>query len=397
MSTIVVTDFGPMGTLDDTATVQAAIDASCEGDEIFFPQGVYTVNNFGMGPHMSKRRLYGENATLKQAKGSYFATITECDDLRIDHLRFDANGVLNYGGVTMYGCRGGHIHDNLCYDSDPQPAQSTDRYSFVLARGTRPHERMNIYNNVISHLQLEVDFIKHSTISGNQIAHSVNTAGIGMFSVDPATSCENIDIVMNTIIDGRGSSIMVAIDPPQSANCAYRDIRIIGNKIYRRAQSGPAIRIGTGNVTVASRGNIFEGFQISKNEIEYFESATPGDGQAMIWLIAGAQSGFTFRDFSIHDNRLKGPGVGMGIRRLENSRVQSNTMDGMDACMAIGDRFARNLISANVAKPKSDGAGYIIEDSAGLNVIVDNAVVGGDPAKRYMISQPNGTDLIEES
>lgn len=400
MRYIAVTDFGPIGTSDDTETVKKAVACSTPGDAIFFPPGTYSLNNLVM-ERLNKRTLcgVGKESVLKQVSGSNWATIMECDDLEFRNLTLDANGVAEtYGGVRMYGCRGPKVMYNTIYDSNPQKPGQTDRYSFTFSVGLRPTEEATVKYNDINHLQLEADFIKNSVISHNKLSNSVNTAGIGMFTVNNGISCENVEISDNIIVEGRGASIMVAVDPPHSNHAYYSDIRILRNKIYRHLQNGEAIRVGTGNVTVESMCNEFKDFAIEDNEIEYFGDAKTSDS-ALIWLIASSKSGLLFRNFSIKRNKLKVANldnVAFNIRKLENSEVCDNEMEGFNACFAIGDKPKGNTITGNIAKPFSNtGWGYILEDSAGNNKVTNNMVLGGsNPVNRYNITQPNSTDLI---
>lgn len=400
MRTIDVTDFGEVGTADDTETVQGALAASREGDALFFPPGVYTLNDLNCyGQH--KRTFYGAGieSVLKQYPGSNWMTIHESDDIHFHDLLLDANGVdATFGGIRMYGCRGPTVERMIGYDSNPQPPGQNDRYAFTFSVGARPTERLHFAENLFSYLQCEFDFIKNSSIVRNRIAHSVNTAGIGLFSQGEGIASENVNIIENWLIEGRGASICVLVDPPSNRSVMYKNIAILGNKIYRIKQDGQAIRIGTGNVTVKSAHNQFERFEICDNEIEYFEQAAAPDA-ALIWLITGKESGFVFKDFSIKRNRLKAQSslanCGMNIRKLENSEVCDNEFENLAACMAFGDRPKGNLVTGNIMRPAIDlGWGLVFEDSAGGNRVLNNLVTGGNPLYRYHITEPNSTDLI---
>lgn len=98
-----VTDFGPVGTSNDSATIQAALDWVClNGSTLYFPPGEYLIGTAldstisALLPSDAAVKLVGENAVLKAtATGMVdeilFRIETTRRDLEIDGLVFDGN------------------------------------------------------------------------------------------------------------------------------------------------------------------------------------------------------------------------------------------------------------------------------------------------------------------
>src|SRR5262249_35386981 len=91
------------GVADDTAAIQAAINAAPDGSTISFPSGTYNVANFVV-KNRSGLSFFGEgrNSVIKQKSGApRIATFEGTRDIVISNLAFDANGIVSYGGVVF--------------------------------------------------------------------------------------------------------------------------------------------------------------------------------------------------------------------------------------------------------------------------------------------------------
>src|SRR5437867_3070293 len=173
------------GVADDTAAIQAAINAAKASETIYFPSGIYDVSNFVV-KNRSGLSFAGEGqkSVIRQRAGAVrMATIEASRDIVISNLAFDANGIVSYGGVVFYAVTGVRIENNAFIDSAPKPIGGTDRYSFVFARGSVPSRDIKILNNVIEDLQLEVDHSQKVVIERNSVKRAVATAGIGIFTI----------------------------------------------------------------------------------------------------------------------------------------------------------------------------------------------------------------------
>src|SRR5579872_143625 len=90
LAQISVTNFGaiPNNGGDDTAAIQAAVNASSPGDTIFFPSGTYNLSNeiFLKG----NRTYQGTDGTVIDGSASYHIFHVQQDNTRIDS--FTLNG-----------------------------------------------------------------------------------------------------------------------------------------------------------------------------------------------------------------------------------------------------------------------------------------------------------------
>jgi hypothetical protein len=195
----------PDDSLDDSLAIQKAIDAAPDNSTIYFPRGTYllagvTINN------RTGLTLSGDASTLtvlKRRHGTYPKIVesTGSMDILVTKLGFDANGITAYGGFNFYDAKRITITKNHFFDSNKQPALGRDRYSWVFARGSVPSEDLFISDNLIEDLQLEVDFSRRVRIEGNTVVRPVNTAGIGVFTLNNNSLAKDYTIQKNTIVD----------------------------------------------------------------------------------------------------------------------------------------------------------------------------------------------------
>ena len=198
------------------------------------------------------------------------------------------------------------------FDSNKQPVGGNDRYSWVFGRGSVPSEDILISDNLIEDLQFEVDFGRRVRIEGNTVVRPVNTAGIGVFTVNDNTSAQDYTIQKNTIVDPVVSAggIVVHLDPPSSSYSTMKTFRILDNHIvYTKFISGnhaSAIRIGTGDNSQATRGNIFDDIVI-QNNVVYKDPGSPydfGDVNAIIFGNSSATANFRFDNTNVSNNLI---------------------------------------------------------------------------------------------
>ena len=338
-----VTTYGaiPNDSVDDSAAIQRAIHAAPDGSTIYFRKGTYLVSNVTID-HRSALTLSGDGSTLTILRhhGPYLPIFisTGSTDMLITKLGFDANGVPAFGGFNFYNAKRITITKNHFFDSNKQPALGRDRYSWVFARGSVPSEDIIITDNLIEDLQLEVDFSRRVRIEGNTVVRPVNTGGIGVFTVSNNTSAEDYTIQKNTIVDPVVSAggIVVHLDPPSNSYSTMKTFRILANRIvYTKYISGNhacAIRLGTGDNSQATTGNVFDDIAI-QNNVVYKDPGSPYDFGAVDAIIFGNSSAtvnFKFNNTNvsnnlIHYNNKRGiPNI--DIRQKGVNYIESNNL-----------------------------------------------------------------------
>ena len=233
-----VTTYGaiPDDSVDDSLAIRKAIDAAPANSTIYFPRGTYLLAGVTINGRTGLT-LSGDGSTLTILKrnGSYphIFESTGSTDIRVTQLGFDANGVTSFGGFDFKNAKRITITKNHFFDSKKQPVGGNDRYSWVFGRGSVPSEDILISDNLIEDLQLEVDFGLRVRIEGNTVVRPVNTAGIGVFTVNNNTSAQDYTIQKNTIVDPVVSAggIVVHLDPPSSSYSTMKTFRILDNQI----------------------------------------------------------------------------------------------------------------------------------------------------------------------
>jgi Pectate lyase superfamily protein len=386
------------GVADDTAAIQAAINAAKAGETIYFPSGIYDVSNFVV-KNRSGLSFAGEGqkSVIRQRAGAArMATIEASRDIVISNLAFDANGIVSYGGVVFYAVTGVRIENNTFIDSAPKPIGRTDRYSFVFARGSAPSRDIKILNNVIEDLQLEVDHSQRMVIDRNSVKRAVATTGIGIFTIGDKGIAEDYQITNNIVIDPVGAGFSVGIDPPTDSHCVFRRITIADNQVIRTKTAGHGVRIGTPNNSIKTTGNVFEDLVIKNNRLR-IEATAPQPSQ-MIFANTTATAGILFNGLTVSGNKIEnegpgGKGYAIDLRRVQKSIVADNTVKGVTSGISLTGELLSNEVRNNVVEASE--VAYRLEGSLGGNRAANNRIVG-KPRQGWMSSNLQASDAVEQ-
>jgi len=312
-----VTTYGaiPNDSGDDSLAIQNAINGAPDNTTIYFPRGIYLVSSLTINSR-SGLTLSGEGSTLSILKrnGSYPKIIESIGstDILITQLGFDANGIISYGGVNFYDAKRITITKTRFFDSNKQPVGPNDRFAWIFGRGSVPNEDILIRDNLIEDLQFGVDFGLRVTIEGNTVVRPVNTAGIGVFTDSDNTSALDYTIQNNTVVDPvvSGGGIVVHLDPPSSSYSTMKTFRILNNQIvytkYLGGNGASAIRLGTGNNSQSTTGNIFDDIVIQNNVIykDPGSSYDFGDINSIIFGNSSVTANFTFDNTTVTGNLI---------------------------------------------------------------------------------------------
>jgi hypothetical protein len=339
-----VTKYGaiPNDGKNDTSSIREAINEAnnAGGGTVYFPQGIYDVNTLVLTdsqkatesdvPSIDRslghvnlvgngseglnatilKRIQRESARRKGRDQSKIAIMSAAQDVTIEDIAFDANGIQRFGGISFHGCKRITIVNTRFFDSDPFPySPKYDRYAYVFGYGGGGHEDLVIRNNRIEDLQLEVDFAKRVQIVGNTVIRADFTAAIGSYGIYSNGMFEEVKIIGNTIIDAAKQAITIQLDfrPSEEAvnNFRFRDIEIRDNVIIYtpkiRQAPGLVIRIGASNNSLATTGNIFENIRIEENQI-YVAPGTPPFSGPLIFGNTSGTAGFKFVNMTVNNN-----------------------------------------------------------------------------------------------
>jgi polygalacturonase len=316
-----VRDYGarPNDNKSDHEAIQAAINAAKQTTNamVYFPAGTYLAGDVQITDSTLGLTLSGDGSTasiLKRIPSSARqATVTNSTDIVIKELGWNAIGIEKYGGVAFYDTKRVTIHHTRAFDSHSRRVGDYDRFAYVFSRGTRVHETIRIYDNLIQDLQLEVDYARDVRIERNTIERPVATAGIGTFSLNDGGVAEDFYIVDNTIIDPTvsGGAIAVHLDPPTTTNTTFRNIHIENNTIVYKSRTprnlAVAIRMGTPNNSVSTTGNTFDRIWVMNNTIQIKCGVKKDFEDAVIWAAnsrSGGVADFPFNNLTITDNQV---------------------------------------------------------------------------------------------
>ncbi len=385
------------GVSNDTGAIQRAIDLASEGTTIRFPKGTYLVANFRV---KNRRGLSfmgdGRASVIKQIRGAErIATFEGSADIVIQKLAFDANGKDSYGGVGFYEVRKVRVEDCWFWDSAPKPVGRADRYSMFFARGGTPSRDIRIVNNVIEDLQLEVDHSQNVLIDRNIVRRAVNTAGIGIFTIANGAIAEDFQITNNTVVDALGAGFSVGLDPPSNRDCIFRRITIANNQLIFSKVAAFGMRLGTGNSSQATSGNIFEDIVIKDNRIR-IDPGAPQPKQ-MILANSSGKAGIDFDRLIVTGNTIenggsKNRGFAIDLRSIKNSVVADNTLKNVASGISLNGNLRGNKVHNNIVEASETA--YRFEGSLGSNKIANNRVVG-QARQHWKVSNLQESDSIQ--
>jgi len=311
-----VTTYGalPNDSVDDSLAIQKAIDAAPDDSTIYFPRGIYLLAGVQIN-NRSGLTLAGDGSTLTILKrhGTYPKIVESIGstNILVTKLGFDVNGITSYGGFSFYNAKRITITKTHFFDSNKQPVGGYDRYSWVFGRGSVPSEDILISDNLIEDLQVEIDFGLRVRIEGNTVVRPVNTAGIGVFTINDNALAQDYTIQKNTIVDPVVSAggIAVHLDPPSSSYSTMKTFRILDNYVvytqYISGNHASAIRLGTGDNSQATRGNVFDDIAI-QNNVVYKDPGSSydfGDVNAIIFGNSSTTANFKFDNTNVSNNR----------------------------------------------------------------------------------------------
>jgi polygalacturonase len=385
------------GVTNDTAAIQAAINAATKGATIYFPVGTYILSDLKVNRSGLSFVGEGRESIIKQSAGANrIATFEGSSDITITKVAFDANGIVSYGGVVFYAARRVRIESTRFTDSAPKPPGSNDRYAFVFARGASPSQDVQIRNNIIDGLQLEVDHAKGVVIEGNTVSGAVRTAGIGIFTIGDNAVAEDYLITGNTVIDPTdGAGFSAGLDPPKSRNCIFRRITITNNRIIRKKTAGYGIRVGTSDNSTRTVGNLFEDLTIKDNQFLIAPTA-PAPSQ-MIFANTSSAAGIVFERLIVTGNTIENERpnreYAIDLRQVRNSIVTDNSVKGVASGISLTGNLLANQVRNNVVEASE--VAYRLEDSMGGNRAANNRIVG-KPRQGWILSNMKPTDTVQQ-
>lgn len=382
-----VQNFGAKGDgiTDDTAAIQAAIDAAAAagGGQVYVPAGTYIVSG-GEEPSdgclmlKSNVHLYGDGmgeTTIKVADGSdtkitgiiRSAYGEETHDFGISQLTIDGNRDHTTGKID--GWFNGYIPGEEGYDSnvtiDSVEIKDCSGYGFD------PHEQTvnMVIKNSVSHGNgldgFVADFLSDSTFENN-VAYDNDRHGFNV-----VTSTHDFTLTNNVAYDNGGNGIVVqrgSEDIPSPSN-----ITITGGEVYGNGAEGVLIKLSS-EVTVTGvdiHDNASAGVRIyGSNHVEILDNTLNNNslGGAVPEIIIQSYDdtlGVSGKYFNGSDNTIQGNLISGSD--LSTYGVAERNEDGTD----------RNAIIANTISHTSKGATLVYGDGSYVSATAPMTTVQG--------------------
>lgn len=289
---------------DDTPAVSAAIRAATNNSTLYFPAGTYNVKwvaevkNFdglslqGDGPDRSVIKRMGpfwkpgaeptwENLRANFATDSKLLRIEDCRNMCIRDLGFDANGTPTFGGIGIKRPQRLHIANTRSFDSREQPPLfGKDRFAWAIMGFAQGSEDIWFVDNVVEGLQTEMDGAIRVLVERSVFKRSVKSPGLGFLSGnfgkdEFAQGFHNTHITVRRSYFTNSDNLsmgMVTFQLDPSTNCGtrFQDVDIVDNVFVYDIDSTTghcAIKLGTGDSSAKTKGNVFERFRIEGNRI----------------------------------------------------------------------------------------------------------------------------------
>jgi hypothetical protein len=337
-----VKDFGAVGdgVTDDTAAIQAAIDAT--GGGLFFPEGTYAVTpvsgqNYCLLIDAKTIHLYGNNSTISMATTDVKQAlrIRDSNNFVVSGLSFVGSGTNGSDGaqglLQLYQC------DNVVIENCIIKNSNCDGLAMALCLNITVSNcifdncsKSSLYLNLSTGASLSGNIIKN--IGGHLVSSTIVGAGV---QISGNTDCS---VIGNSIIDGLGMGILCN----QSGTTAPKRNIISGNTVK--------------GITNPTNTNVSSGIRLSN-------SATD---KACATVVEGNfAQGCGVYNFYIENHN--------GAKISDNTSVESNR-SGFIISTASDVTFQNNTaINTNTSNTSGQHAFYLINSAS-------NVIGGGNRA-----------------
>lgn len=306
--------------------------------------------------------------------------------------------------LLFYSSRRVIINKNRFFDSNPKPSDGYDRYAIVFGIGAQVSDDIWITENLIEHLQVEIDNARRVHIVHNRSIKPKYTLGFGWASGGLRAVCEDWVIEGNVVIDPIIYGIGICLD-------GFRDGSIIRNVliadniiIYRerryqepRVLHSRAIMVGSRpEERVIAKGVVWESIAIRDNQVVY-ERTLPFPVVFPAIQVTAVSEHEQMSKILISGNMVIGNGKleswGIETAYLTNSHIRGNAIYGAKGGILLRERIARNLVEGNLVADVL-GSAYRFENSGGDNRAVNNSVFG-KVGKPFKLINLQSSDRIE--
>lgn len=426
--------FGAMGdgVTDDTIAIRTAIGRTRDGGVVYFPAGTYLLfgpGNWGNFLWLSDRRCLtfrGDGAgcsVIRRADGPLgdfsflpMFIFAHCEELAIEDLAIDGNGVANWGDeaetnlgiyvAAFVGCRGIRIERTRWLDSRLAHVPSAHGGVALLfgdtldADGTGCDD-VAVVDNAFDQTGLWIARGHRIKINNNRLTGGPRSYSIRVAAATFGVELSDVEITDNLIVDSNGTGIWWHAKNGETVGS--RRVRIAENSILRSQERGILIeRSGSSARDFIVEGNLVQnregsGRLVSGRRLSDLEAAI---------MILGATSRSSldnnefassfFEDLVVRNNTVIGfRSRGITVTGCDKSTITGNAV--LDCQEGIHlEALKRTHIASNRVSVLATG--YALIDSLGFNVFAGNAALhelgGLDERTAGFPSDHGETDVV---
>lgn len=427
-----VRGFGALGNglTDDTRAIQDAIDATLDGESVYFPVGTYLCGPIEIS-HRSCLKFMGDGpcSVIKRAASDPprpMLRATDCANLEVRDLTFEADGFASAGGefglalIGFYRSSGVHFWRTTITDAQGRAVPERRRNGPLGLEVVGERHQIDgalIHDCSFSYYGIHLAHARRSRIYHNVI-NTPPRFGIWVGS-ETHPQHSDIEVSGNTILDAYGAGIAVADgqmdDPEDLFDVSMERIRIVGNTIRNLVRHGYSEEAdkrlgifvgawGTVRPTIDEThkdGPAHKDIWVADNVVlnaevleeletrQHFGISLRVEPETIVH--ADARTGAISRDDQqvlraaaaferavVAGNTVQGWLKGIQLSNLRFSQIAKNRVAGcLEQGFFLGENFFQNLITGNTSRACGERS-FLLDNSLGKNVFMGNSSLEGD-------------------
>jgi nitrous oxidase accessory protein NosD len=332
-------DFGAAGdgVTDDTAAIQAAIDAAeaAGGGIVFFPAGDYSITGLTVDDNV---RLTGTSDSVLVLTGATDAIHVTGSNVTIDHLALDLTGATADDAIYVETGQSRVYVGDLKITASAADATNRGRVRFTNT------DDFSVTRCVLDGTGVQSIMCGTAATNGLISRNVIKNYRNGIYV---AEDCDGLIISLNRFHTPAGSGILAGYDAILLQ--AASNVSVVGNVIKGSREHG---------IYVSGTGTKFsEDVTISGNTIADVDS----NGVQIL----GPSTTVVCKNISVDGNTIRDAvGFGLYVGNIEDLTISSNAVRGCNRALGIRGGTTGALVQGNSFN-RSDLQGILIRDTGG--------------------------------